>query len=951
MAIIEVNSLALDTERSALVLGSPASGKTSVLIKLVLELEANDVAANEILVLTPSRLSASLLRDEIGRQSALASTNPRARSISSFAFEVLRAQNPELKLLSGAAQQALVSELVRAAITEKRHKAWGFDAASVQLQGFQAEVRDLLTVVIENRLEASQLAQIHARYPKLKLDLLLDLLPQYQKRVGQLNAVDPSELLTRALQELEADKLPRFLLVDDAQDLSPAGIALVKAISANRTSYIFGDPDVAVLGFRAGSESFIAAASKEATHFYLEPAAFTPATQTLMTKVASRIPTSLASSHRPKSVTQHFPVAQLFDNQSAEADWLAARLRRAKLLEGLEWSQMAVVARTRNQLEQLALDLTARSVPVKILGVQQPLRDQKAARDILDVGVLAFGLDFEVDKTELAMSKLVGLDALGIRRLFRDLTKTHEFQGFSKRQIAQQLFQELVDLDTFEVKRLNRLTEKIQRISNLGAVTAFEFVSEVYELISKESLGALARGRSQVALAANREIDSLLELFAAAQRFDLRDGGGAQGFIEHQLALGIPEDSLAPLGLRPTVTLATSAQLPGLSFELVAIPRLQEGIWPNLKPRNSMLGASNLQSYLLGRTESPILPAGNELADEIRLFYKAVGAHRSQLLISAMVSDDEQPSQFFTMFGIPLEKSELRVDFDIRRKVGQLRKAALTQDRKAIASLAALALAGVPGAHPKNWQGLVKLSTLEPVVKPDEELRLSASRLQAFEKCPLHWFAGAFGADTKNFQASLGSLIHAAMEASASGADLYEFVESNWHTLEFESQWQAHSQQRKSAKMLAMLAQYLDSAAPLVAAEHPFTLQVGPLLIAGKIDRVEKDENGSWVVDLKTGRTPTQKDVLENRQLELYQLAITNSGEKVAGAKIVSVGGDALKVIEQPALDESRLANLEQLITRASEEIGSDNFQANISSHCNQDGTCQLLLTKAVQGG
>ena len=951
MAKIEVKSLELNTENSAVILGSPGSGKTSALIELVRKLEDQGTEADEILVLTPSRLGASLLRDEIGRHSALAASRPRARSISAIAFEVLRVKNPEIKLLSGASQQALVSELVEGAIANKRHKVWGFDSASLRLQGFQAEVRDLLTVVVENRLDANQLAQMHGIYPKLKLDLLLDLLPEYQQRVAEQNVVDPSELLTRALEEIDDYSLPRFLLVDDAQDLSPAGFALVKKIGLNTTSYLFGDPDAAVLGFRAGGESFITAASQEAQRLSLKPAQFAPSTETLMTKITSRIPTSLATDHRPRKISEQSLVAQLFENQSAEADWLAARLRRAKLLEGLEWSQMAVVARTRNQLEQLASDLTARSVPVNILGVQRPLREQNAARNILDAGVLAFGLDFEVDKTELLMSNLAGLDAIGIRRLFRDLSKSAEFEGLSKRQIGQQLFQELVDLDTFEVRRLNRLTEKIKNISTLKDVSAFEFVSAFYELVSQESLVALSRGRSQVALAANRELDSLLELFAAAQRFDLREVGGAKGFIEHQLRLGIPEDSLAPVGLRPSVTLATSAQLPGLSFELVAIPRLQEGIWPNLKPRNSMLGASSLQSFLLGRTESPTLPAGNELADEIRLFYKAVGSHRSQLLLSAMLSDEEQPSQFFTMFGIPLEKSEVRVDFDIRRKVGQLRKAAINQDANAIASLAALALAGVPGAHPKNWQGLVKLSTLEPVIKPGEELRLSASRLQAFEKCPLHWFAGAFGADAKNFQASLGSLIHAALEASASGEDLYEFVASNWHTLEFESQWQAHSQRRKSAKMLAMVAQYLDSAAPLVAAEHPFTLQVGSLSIAGKIDRVEKDENGAWVVDLKTGRTPTQKEVLENRQLELYQLAITSSGEKVAGAKIVSVGSDALKVIEQPALDESRLANLEKLIARAAEEIGSDRFQANISSHCNQDGTCQLLLTRAVQGG
>ena len=951
MAKISLGRTELDPSVSSVILGSPGSGKTTTLIDLVSELENSGGAPEEILVLTPSRLAANSLRDQIGAKSSLAASGVRARSISSFAFWVLSQKNPDLKLFSGASQQALVAQLIARAVSEKQNLAWGIDALSCELQGFQNEVRDLLAVVIENQLGLEELKKLQLEYPKSKLQVAIDLLPGYREELAKQNALDPSELLVQALTELAEVDLPKYLLVDDAQDLSPAGMKLVAALSEGATSFIFGDPDAAVLGFRSGAESFVARFSGF-SQLALPQASETAQKLSLLQRISGRIPTSLAYSHRPKGNPTASVTAEFFENQSSEADWLAAQLRRAKLIDQIDWNQMAVVARTRTQLDQLANDLSARNVPVRIVGVQQALRSQPAARAVLEFGQLVYQPDSVSDREQLLYSPLIGLDALGIRRLFRELNQLPENQGLSRTQLQQGLFEELIDADFFEIKALNRLTEARYRIANLGSITAYQFVSLASELINLERLKTLSRSRNSIALAAGRDLDALLELFAAAQRFDLRAGGNASEFVANQLQLSIPEDSLAPIGLRSSVTLTTSAQLAGNSFEVLAIPRLQEGIWPNLKPRSSLLGASSLQSYLLGRSPSPDQPAGNELADELRSFYKAVGAHRSKLLLSAMSAQDEQPSQFFTMFSISGNNNDDDIDFDLRRKVGKLRAQALSGESSAIATLAALSLAGVPGAHPRNWQGLQAISTSEPVVAGDEELRISASKLEAFEKCPLHWFIQTFGGQTSNFQASLGTLLHAALEASSQGVELNDFVQSNWHTLEFESKWQELSQLRRSAKMIALITQYLNQANELVAAEKSFELKVGNLTVSGKIDRVEAIDSSSLVVDLKTGKTPpTQAEVLANRQLALYQLALQAEGTKVAGAKIVSVGADSLKVIEQPELAGEALESINELLARAASEVGSDQFAASISSHCAEDGSCQLLLAKAVQHG
>ena len=949
MAKISLGITELDSSQGAVVVGSPGSGKTSSIVKLVSAFEQEGFGADEILVLTPSRLAANLLRDQIGVNSKLAASAPRSRSLSSYAFGLVSKSNPDLKLLSGASQQALIAKLIGESVVAKRHLIWGVDSLTTELQGFQAEVRDLLAVVIENRLTVEDLERLQTQFPKTKLQVALDLLPKYQDLLNAQNAMDPSELLVRALEHFTPEDQPRCLVVDDAQDLSPAGLRLVSKIASGSLSYIFGDPDSAVLGFRSGADSFLSHFSLPRTSLPSPKA--TDLKLTLLNRISNRIPTGLAVSHRPKSKAQISFAAQLFENQSAEADWLAAKLRRAKLIDEIDWDEMAVIARTRTQLDQLASDLSARSVPVRIIGVQQALKHQAAARAILDFGVLVYAEATEQDQDQLLSSPLVGLDALGIRRLFRELSQLSENQGVPRSEVKRRLFAELIESDSFEVKAINRLTEARIRLANRGEISAHEFVSAASELMNLDRMKTLSRGRGAIAQSSGRDLDALLELFAAAQRFDLRQAGSAAEFVKHQLEISIPEDSLAPLGLRPAVTLSTSAQLAGRSFDLVALPRLQEGIWPNLRPRTSLLGASSLQSYLLGRSISPELASGSELADEIRSFYKAIGAHRSQLLISAMSAQEEQPSQFFTMFSIETERNQDQIDFDIRRQVGKLRSRAVLGQADAIAMLAALSLAGVPGAHPRNWQGLLSISSKEPVVAQGEELRLSASKLEAFEKCPLHWFIGTFGGQSANFHASLGTLLHAALEASAQGVEISDFVESNWHTLEFESKWHELSQRRRAAKMLALVTQYLEKANQLVAAEQPFELKVGNLTVSGKIDRIESTSDGSLVVDLKTGKVPTAAEASNNRQLALYQLALRSEGNKVAGAQIVAVGGDSLKVLEQPALEGEKFEEINMLLERASSEIGSDQFSASIGSHCREDGSCQLLLAKAVQHG
>ncbi|MDO9591357.1 MAG: AAA family ATPase, partial [Microcella sp.] len=120
----------------AIVLGAPGSGKTTAVVELVAAAVLGDgLDPSSVLVLTPSRRTATLLRDRLALRLATAPDaadpdttaphtaapralpGPLARSIAAYAFSVVTASHrlgglAEPRLLSGADQDADLAELL-----------------------------------------------------------------------------------------------------------------------------------------------------------------------------------------------------------------------------------------------------------------------------------------------------------------------------------------------------------------------------------------------------------------------------------------------------------------------------------------------------------------------------------------------------------------------------------------------------------------------------------------------------------------------------------------------------------------------------------------------------------------------------------------------------------------------------------------------------------------------
>lgn len=958
--------LALD--QHALILGAPATGKTTQLRLLYQRQLAAGVNSDQLLVLVPQREAAAALRDALAI-GAGASDRARAETLTGFAFRTLSEGSSKApELITGAEQLKIISELT----TDIDLPNW-LPRATVGLPSFHSELRNAIASCQEWQLPHELLRDWSKAFDIVEYDYLSQVLAHYRERLE--GRFDSASLLNAAAAQLrEGVGGYQIVLIDDAQELTPSGFTLLGALAGFAKLQLFADPDAAVLGFRAASGDELIAfgeriAAGSLQRLVLPSAPHAPAeVAELMRRVSARIQPARAGAQRRSVAEAAFSAnlesvqKRVFFSQTAEADWLASELRKSRLA-GTHWSDMAVIARTRRQLEQLAQALSARAVPCRIAGAQSALRDQPAARALLELSSFALAPDSypESQIEQLLTSTLGGFDSISLRRLRRQL-RFSEHQAGEGRSAAQLLREALevsavgLELGSPEGKKVAKIAKLLLSVRDreLGLV---QLLSELWQASDLErNWVERAMSTAEISSYANRDLDSVIELLTAAERFESRNPEATPlEFVRQQLELALPEDTLAARGQVEAVTLTTPAKIQR-GFRIVALPRLQDGIWPNLKPRNSLLRVSQLEQFVKTKAAAALTqPPPSELSSELRLLYKSLGATRESLLISAMQSSDEAPSQFFNLlFGAVPAAAEFEEVFDLRQRVAQLRFRLSEGDASAAPMLAALAASGASGAHPSQWHAMLPPSTDQALLADEEKLRLRPSQLAKFEKCPLHWFIAAYGGDGSGFEASLGTLMHEAFELTdGSVSALNSFVESNFASLEFESAWQRTAQLRRAQRMVLKLAQYVaERGRDSHTAEAAFEFAFGQLLISGKIDLIERDAHGNFsITDLKTGLPPSASAVANDRQLALYQLAASEAGlapGAITGARIVAIGGDRLSVHEQPPLAGELDAELRALLDRVVASASNVQLRAAITDHCSQDANCTVLLTAEV---
>lgn len=756
-----------------LVLAGPGTGKTTTIVESVAHrVERRGVDPERILVLTFSRKAAGELRDRITARMRRTTKTPLALTFHSYAYALLRRRavlddDVPPRLLTGPEQLLEVRRLLHGEL-EEGAPHWPADMRELlKTRGFAEELRDFLARAAERGLDGHDLIELGRRHGRDDWVAAGEFSFRYATRfdLDPVPTLDYAELIRSAVAHLDDPEVLQreraaydVVFVDEYQDTDPAQEQLLRRLAGDGRDLIaVGDPDQSIYGFRGADvrgilnfpERFRDRNGAEAPVIALRVCRRSGAELLAASRrVARRLPVPPGNAnrdgHRDLEPVPGAPPGEvkvlLADSESQEAAVVADTLRRAHLLDGVPWSRMAVLVRSATrQVPVLRRALISAGVPVVVAGDEVPLVREPGVRPLVTVlSVAARPERLDVGTAEeLLTGPIGGGDAIGVRRLRRALRVAEQeslaAEGGPARDTPPRTPDELLVAALRDPRELIPIEPHVaapaERVAKLiaaareaiaGGATAEEALwatwqaSGLSERWTEASLAGGTRGAQ-----ADRDLDAVVALFDHAARFvDRMPRAGVEVFLDDLMSQEIPEDTLAehaPDG--EAVRILTAHRSKGLEWDVVVVAGVQEGVWPDLRLRGSLLGIEALVELAAGSSigvgprrggeelagplhaaDGPGVPPAENLAvrparsgpsggpsrglpggpsggaeaaaliskmlaEERRLFYVAATRARRRLVVTAVGGEDteERPSRFLAEL-LPGEVEAANVD-------------------------------------------------------------------------------------------------------------------------------------------------------------------------------------------------------------------------------------------------------------------------------------------------
>ena len=1000
-----------------MVLGAAGTGKTTALVEAAVAGMAVDRSLPTVIAF--DRGSVRGLRARIAARMSFGSL-PQVTTFHALAFALVdRAvagdESPP-RLLSGAEEDVRIRDLLVGAVADGSIE-WPDDLlAAVPTLGLANDIRAFLARARERGLTPRDLQRAgevlgHEAWPALAR------LTEMDSDVMALEGViDYTGLLQMAVDFVESDAGRSFaastipkLYVDDFQNADPLQRRLVEAIAAAGGRFVVAaDPDLSIFAFR-GADRLGALTLSESTGAPVVVLDEVHRGGTAVRRALGLVrrqpglpgltAEAVRSYREPRSAPDVRPTTVTvgaYDSWGDMAAHVADDLRRRHLgldgASGLDWADMAILVRSSEHIDALRRALESAGVPVRVATDEIPLRSEPAVAALLAALVSALEPEAMTPEgsADLLLGPLCGLDPAEMRMLARWL------RGKSRREhpdapvpagivLVRDLLRDAVRGDVADEpaqgvaavhRRVTALGDVLRR-ARLRAVAGARPADVLWLLWSQAQPDADGNSwpeRLRVsALAGHRvsghDLDAVMALFDTAERLSDRYSGviGVPGFLAALTGQRVPAESVSGRAARvPGVDLLTVHRATARSWDHVVVVGAQEGSWPPVGSRSSVLHVDQVDALARGSRLEGIDPEvlarqaqADSIAEERRLFCLALSRAESGVhvaVVQAQSQTGDQPSRFVDDIeiepvrypGRPARTMTLDGLVAHLRTIAQDPRSAPSLRTAAALRLAALAEARhdggepiVPSADPRAWWGIGDLSPGSmPVRDPGRPVTLSASGLTALEGCPLRWFlsraAKAEGPRTRAL--AFGSIVHVLADQVARGLlppdpdVLLGHVDRVWAELPFDAEWQSVAEHEALREALARLCAYhRTSDRRVLDTELGFLVQIpllgetsdgetsdgetsdGEAAVRGAIDRIEVDGEGRvYLIDFKTAASPPSgPKVVIDPQLGLYQAAVLcgalgdeHGVPQIGGASLVQLRVDATRSPGVPRIQE-----------------------------------------------
>jgi superfamily I DNA/RNA helicase/RecB family exonuclease len=952
-----------DSDGPQIVVAGPGTGKTEFLIDRVCHLiESGRARRDQIALLTFSRRAAGDVRRRVEEALDREGMPIAASTFHSLALRLLEAA-PESERpipLTTPEQIAMVGRL----LAEEEPESWPVLYRGILMSpAFAGEVADFLMRCSERLLSPEDLEERAASRADWKG--LPGLFRRYRAEMAETGRTDYATLLVSAAQLLgrpegqELAGLFRYVLVDEYQDTSPVQAEIARLLARSHGNLtVAGDPYQSIYSFRGAEVRNIAAFSEEhpgARRIILGRSMRVPAE---ILDAALRVVSSgdLPGAAGPVKPAAHAGRVEtyVFDQETAEADWIARDIENQIRVEGRSPSSIAVLVRSkREMLNELSRALTRRAVPHD--SPETRLVEHPAVRMIQDLVTVAraggpvspdnLGEAADADRAmrRLLLGPLIGLSLGRERQIIR--SRRHTSAAWP-------------EILTRELPGHTGLLALLEDNSWATSTTAVDGFWQLWTRIDELERVVLdpERGDWRLAFASFSQV-----LERQAERDPSVPLEGVFAYADED---GIESTPLLPYRpSRQQVTLTTLHQAKGLEFDVVYIANAVEGVFPDLRRGRRMLRPELLSPE---RTTDPEAQHLFQIQEEMRLAYTAMTRARSKVVWTATSAGVDQgesrPSRFLLAAAEPGIFSGKPVEIDappisMSEAEVSLRRTLLDPSAPIHERLAAAQLLARP---PKPWWEPTVFAGV-PAPGPDrpilsDGLRLSPSQADSYITCPRRYALERrlHLSDTFSPYAELGTLVHAALEAAekevvgtgrshAELDDALRHLDAVWEEADFgtpqlDDAWLVHARET----ITHLYSAWPGDGEP-IALEKKVGAEVGGVEWVGVIDRLERNDKGLRVIDYKTTRNPpTIPEAKMSVQLAFYTTAVEGeTGEDVVDAEMWFPRVKS-KAVTKRAFDMDALPEVREIMEAASEAIVAEVWEPRVNDLCRR---CDFRLS------
>jgi len=314
----------------------------------------------------------------------------------------------------------------------------------------------------------------------------------------------------------------------------------------------------------------------------------------------------------------------------------------------------------------------------------------------------------------------------------------------------------------------------------------------------------------------------------------------------------------------------------GLEFPVVFVVNLVSQRFPS-RDRKEQIPVPN---SLIKET----LPEGEEgLQEERRLFYVAITRAQDKLFLTA--------ARFYNE-----GKRERKISPFVLETIGESAVEAIVKKNIAEPPGQQLSLLEILNSNIQNNNNKTQKQTLnsQPLAPVTY---ISYSQIQTFETCPLHYkLKYLMNLPTLPSPAlSYGISVHSTLrdvflllmqKQDIHEATISELLTRNWINQGFTSKLHEQQTYDQAKIMLSSFVEHIMKNLPnTLAVELPFNFWLEKLKVGGKIDRIDRLDDGRLeIIDYKTGKNvPSEKKMKENLQLSFYALAAAEVKDGILG--------------------------------------------------------------------